>query len=148
MHKTLLYALLALDVVWWILWIAFLHWFMLGSDGVANMIYIREAFWKTSSHFFLAIALVTTLKDMGDGYVSIASVPWLLFGIFIDLYTVYDVFHVIGEHTVDFPRLQALQALSIVAVIFSGLGLGLYLYIVGTRRSKHRRLEKPSTDYW
>jgi len=147
-RTTPFYILLGLDAIWWILWIAFLHWFMLGSDGITNMIYIREAFWKTSSHFFLAVALVTVIKDIGDGYVSIIAVPWLLFGIFVDLYTVYDVFHVINAHPVDYARLQALQALAIMAVVLSGIGLVLYVWVVLTRRTKHKRLEKGTTDYW
>lgn len=136
-RRTLVYALLVLDILWWCLWIAFLHWFMLGSDGSVGMQYIREAFWKLSSHFFLALALVTTWKEIGEGHVSMLAAPLLFFAIFIDLYTVYDVFHVIYTHTVDEPRLQALQALSVMAVVFSGLGWIVYVWILRKQR-KHQ----------
>lgn len=139
-RRPLIYALLALDLVWWILWVAFMHWFMLGSDSAVGMSYLREAFWKTTSHFFLAIALVTAWKEIGEGHVSVVAAPWLFFAIFIDLYTVYDVFHVINAHPVDGPRLQALQALSVLAVIFSGLGSLVYAIILSKQRDRQRRI--------
>lgn len=142
-----IYALFVLDGIWWCLWIAFMHWFMLGSDGIPNMIYIREAFWKLSSHFFLALALATAWKETGEGSgrVSVVAAFWIFFAIFIDLYTVYDTFHVIGEHVVETTRLQALQALAVMAVVFSGLGLVAYFHLLYTQPDrKYKKHNQPT----
>jgi hypothetical protein len=130
----------------WVLYFAGLvFWFqiaelnLVGSDG------LRLGLILLAFHAVAPIGLITLMEHKHQHGVPVAPFVWILMAVFTDLWSVFDVWlHLAKVPSLAGSELEALKALSIIAIILSGLGSVWYIVLLLMGRNDRKNAKELS----
>jgi len=133
-------VLLFCEVAWIAYFVYMIFPFMLyNSDTVGGIFYLRDDLIKMAFHIGAPVGMMQLLEH--SKHVAIAPIFFIFFAVFTDLFSVLNIFYHLDSH-VNYSTgagfyVSCLKALSVWAIVMSGLSVVAYFILMSMHMWEH-----------